>query len=491
MVRKSKPGKDTRKQSATNAQTPKLTDAHLIRIQNGDKQDLLADKPQTSPALFIDGKTTAPMASALPIWEASSILTQRKDLPWSIDSNGKLCYATNVENGKGAVLFWVTEDLDHEYPATLAGAAALAVIDAFDIRAACMHLIYAAHAIQLDQPWEQEFVIDDKQIEDYLGLKKRTDKNRQQKLALIKEIAQQPCQITTFVSWPAQGRARGFTVSETRLWHMLEIQHHYDSDLFGNEELVGMAFRVKAGYWARYFLNEEGRADLSTYCQTSTLSKVLLEDVMRVWQQREGAARLMIWLLFKTKVDAKHPLSVQTLMEVAYGPQKIEAAKLDNRLRNKLANTWDEDLLVLHDRGWHLHFDSEAYHPEIQPLAFGRSNHSRPRSFFEQLLSARMWISPPDNVSQKVIVTEGGSKPKVQQTVLPAKAQHILTGAVVRDLRTKKGWTQRQLASLTGLSQSLIQLIEKNQRTITRETQEILERTLMVDIGDLDDIIRL
>ena len=78
-----------------------------------------------------------------------------------------------------------------------------------------MHLIYAAHATQFDRPWEQEFVIDDKQIEDYLGFKKRTDKNRQQKLALIKEIAQQPCQITTFISWPDQGRARGFTVSET------------------------------------------------------------------------------------------------------------------------------------------------------------------------------------------------------------------------------------------------------------------------------------
>jgi len=44
-----------------------------------------------------------------------------------------------VEKGKGAVYFWVTEDLKQESPATLAGAAALAVISAFDIRAACMH----------------------------------------------------------------------------------------------------------------------------------------------------------------------------------------------------------------------------------------------------------------------------------------------------------------------------------------------------------------
>lgn len=464
------------KQSANKAQTCKISSDQTVQKQDSNK-DLLADKPQTSPDLFINSTTTS-MVSALPIWEASSILTQKKDLPWSADTNGKLCYTKDVENGKGAVLFWVTEDLEHDYPATLAGAAALAVIDAFDIRAACMHLIYAAHATQFDRPWEQEFVIDDKQIEDYLGFKKRTDKNRQQKLALIKEIAQQPCQITTFISWPDQGRARGFTVSETRLWNMLEIQHHYSSDLFGNKELVGLTFRVKAGYWAKYFLNGEERADLSTYCQTSILSKVLLEDVMRVWQQREGAARLMIWLLFKTKVDIKHPLSVQTLMEIAYGSQKIEAAKLDNRLRNKLANTWDEDLLVLHDKGWHLHFHAESYCREIQPFAFGRSNRSRPRSFFEQLLSAQIWITPPDSLSQKVAVPQIPSNFELEQTVLPVKAKQSLTGIEIRELRNKKGWTQRQLASLTGLSQSLIQLIEKNQRTITEENQEILEHAL-------------
>lgn len=87
------------------------------------------------------------MVLALPIWEASSILTQRKDLPWSDDANGKLCYAREVENGKGSVYFWVTEDLEHEYPVTLAGAAALAVINTFDIRAACMHLIYSGSRI--------------------------------------------------------------------------------------------------------------------------------------------------------------------------------------------------------------------------------------------------------------------------------------------------------------------------------------------------------
>jgi DNA-binding XRE family transcriptional regulator len=479
MACKSTSSSSKRKKSTSKAANNKSVVEKEIQKKDTVKQLQVADKLQPSSDLFAS-TTTISMASALPIWGASNILTQKKDLPWSADPNGKLCYSKEVDNGKGAVLFWVTEDLEREAPTTLAGAAALAVIDAFDIRAACMHLIYAAHAAQLEQPWEQEFVIDDKQIEDYLGLKKRTDKNKQQKLALIKEIAQQPCHITTFISWPAQGRVKGFTVSETRLWNMLEIQHHYESNLFGNQDLIGLTFRVKAGYWAKYFLNEQGRAELSSYCQIGSLSKTLVEDVMGVWQKREGATRLMIWLLFKTKVDVKHPLLVKTLMEIAYGSQKVEAARSNNRLRNKLANTWDEDLLILHEKGWQLQFHAETYHLEIRPPAFGRGDRPRPYSFFEQLLSAQIWIGTPETFNQTMLTLDEGSHSTSDQSI-PNKIKNdcITNGLDVKALRTKNRWTQRQLASLTGISQTLIHLIEKNQRSITPENQEILERVLI------------
>lgn len=428
--------------------------------------DLQSDKLPTSPNLFANSEA-ARMTVALPIWEASNILTQGNDLAWAKDSNGKLCYARQVGDGTGSIYFWVTEDIEDEHPATLAGAAALACIDTFDIRAACMHLLYAAHATQLEKPWEQELVIDDRQIEEYLGLKKRTDKNRQQKLALIEEIAKQPSKITTYVSWPTQGKKKGFTVEEGRLWHVVGTRYHYQHDLLGKKELVGMTFIVRPGQWAKYFLSEE---EGSPYC--GNLSTSLLQGVMQVWQHREGAARLMVWLLFKSRVDRQLPISVQTLMEVAYGSQKIHEARENSELRKKLARGWDEDLLTLTEHGWEITFDPQSYPEDIQPAGFGRGSRLRPRGFFEKLLSAWIWIEPPKYLSSSTVAPL--EKNNYKLSLVQADLPQLLTGDQIKQLRASRGWTQRKLAALTKMSQGLVCLIENNARPVSSENNERL-----------------
>ncbi|MFE4108448.1 helix-turn-helix domain-containing protein [Almyronema epifaneia] len=434
------------------------------------------ERPRTSPDLFTEGSTT-PVTSSLPLWEASNILAQRKHLPWVMDPDGKLCYTRDVSDGQGAIYFWVTENIEDEHPATLAGAAALAVIDNFDIRAACMHLIYAAHAAQVARPWEEEIIIDDRQIEAYLGLQKRTDKSRKEKLSLIEEIAKQPCKITTYITWPQQGRQKGFTVEEGRLWHILGTRYHYQQDIFGNKEIAGISFIIKAGLWAKYFLNEDISQDYSLPTQQGTLSKHLLASIMSIWQHREGAARLMIWLLFKSQTNKQYPFNAQTLMEVAYGPKKVEDAKSDLQLRKKLANTWDEDLFTLHDRGWRINFDSDTYSADIQPVGFGRSDSRRPRGFFKRLLGARLWIYPPDEwITQKLTI----STQKTPDTNVVQNEEvsewPTLTGEEVRDMRTSRAWSQRKLATLTGISQGLISMIENGSRSITEDNELILRR---------------
>lgn len=426
--------------------------------------------------LFADGKPSS-MANALPIWEASTILTQRRHLGWKDDADGKLCYARQVGNGTGAIHFWVTEDLDHEHPATLAGEAALACLDAFDIRAACMHLLYAGCATRLERPWEQEFVIDDSEIEEYLGLKRRTDKNKQQKLALIEKWAQQPCQVATYISWPKQGRVKGFTVAEGRLWNLIETQYHYRQDQSGNKELDGLSFTIRPGHWARYFLNEDGRKRHSAYYQCGTLSKSLLESVMSCWQHREGAARLMVWLMFK-QAEGIYPICVRNLMEIAYGTDAVEKAKSDGQVRKRLVGSWDEDLLTLHDRGWTLAFDPLTYPHEIQPVAFGRGSTSRPRGYYEKMLNAYIWINPPEDWTS----TCSQALPQEEDDLQEFQFALPLSGALVKRLREERNWNQAKLSGLVGISQSLLSRIEKGSRSISPELESRFQQCFDIEV---------
>jgi DNA-binding transcriptional regulator YiaG len=317
-------------------------------------------------------------------------------------------------------------------------------------------------------------VIDDRQIESYLGLQRRTDKNRQEKLALIEEIVKQPCKITTFISWPGQGRRKKFTVEEGRLWHLLGTRYHYQQDLFGEKQVTGMSFVVKAGLWAKYFLHEEDAQEPNLTASQGVLSKSLLESVMSLWQHRAGAARLMVWLLFKSQMSRLYTIPVRTLMEVAYGTEKVREAEDDNQLRKKLTNTWDEDLLALHDRGWQIKFDPLTYPVDIQPSGFGRENNRRPRGFFDQLLSAKLEIRPPE--SWDLTQLEAAADPLEERAMALAVAE--LTGAEIKEMRIAKGWSQRKLANLTGISQGLISMMENETRSVSVENESILRRTL-------------
>ena len=202
----------------------------------------------TNADLFPDSKHS-PFASSIVIWEACNILTQRQSLPWTVNEEGRLIYQRSIKQGQGSISFSI-KDLENSCQTTNNAT----VLPVMDIRAACIHLIYAAHATIIDKPWEQEFVISDQQIERYLGLEKRKDLSKATKLSLIKNLAQQPCQITTTIDWPQQGRINAFSLPESQLWHILDIEHHFSEDSRGCKHLVGLTFRIRAGIWAKYFL---------------------------------------------------------------------------------------------------------------------------------------------------------------------------------------------------------------------------------------------
>ncbi len=468
------------------------------------------DRIATSPDLFLDGKTN-PFASAIVIWEACNILAQRQSLSWKTDAHGQLYYKRQVSQGRGSIKFWLA-GADHSVAAMQeSGVSVPTAIAAIDIRAACLHLIYAAYAIALDRPWEQEFVISDRQIEQYLGLEKRRDLSRTARLILIRELVQQVCALTLEVDWPQQGKIKEFSILKSPLWHLLDIQHHLQEDDAGCRHLVGLTFRVRPGIWAKYFLNKQGCKDFSAFYQYSTLPKSLINTVMSIWQQHEGAARMMLWLLFKSKVGAAQRITVPTLMRIAYGDSKINQCDSDREERKRLLRIFENDLEVLNHYGLKPVFDPVTYPPEIQPLwakladlpddaddalEFWTNDGSNavrltdaaPRGKWNRLMDARIlqFQLPPD-WNQKQVRSERRKQKSHYHSKRGTTARQSklsspisLSSEQIVAARKHLGMSQRALAERTGKSQSWIRDVENGRFRVKPEDQVLLRKVLCI-----------
>ena len=442
----------------------------------------VAERPITSLDLFINSRS-APFASAMVMWELCNIIAQRQSLPWQVDSVGRFYYQRQINRGQGILTFWLADTLDPDRPTPLDSEGARDAIASFDIRAACLNLIFAAYAVTLEQPWDQDFTISDQQIERYLGLEKRKDLSKLDKLTLIKNLVQQPCQILTAIQWPRQGRVAEFSVDESRLWRLMDIDYHFQADDLGCKHLVGLTFKIRAGLWAKSFLNKQGYHNRTAFYQYGHLPKSLLSGVMSIWQKHEGAARMMLWLLFKTRLGEDQRLTVRTLMRVAYGDERVVHASVQPGAHKRLLRTFESDLEALNDYGLKPVFDPITYPPEIQPLwvklmeipddaeaaaKFWADDGSRnqrltdiaPRDKWKRLMNARLLrFELPSEWDQKLSQSRSKKRQKSPKKS-PSKNQFPFPGSTIALARKRLQLSQRALADQIGKSQSWIRAIE-------------------------------
>ena len=441
-------------------------------------------RPITSLDLFLNGRSN-PFASAMVMWELCNILAQRHSLPWQSDSFGHFYYQRKINRGQGTLTFQLADILDPDCPLPLDSEAAMATLMSFDIRAACLNLIYAAYAVTLERPWEQDFIISDQQIEKYLGLEKRKDLSKLDKLTLIKDLVQQPCKVLAAIQWPRQGKVAGFSVGESPLWRLMDIDYHFQEDDLGCKHLIGLTFKLRAGLWAKYFLNKQGYQKHKAFYQYGHLPKSLLSEVMSIWQQHEGAARMLLWLLFKTRLGEDQRLTVRTLMRIAYGEERVVQASSQQGVHKRLLRTFEGDLETLNYYGLKPIFDPITYPSEIQPLwvklteipddaeaaaefwaqdgsCSQRLTDTAPRGKWNRLMNARLLrFELPSEWDQKRARPRSKKRQKTNQKS-PSKKQSPLTGSAITSARKRLQLSQRELADRIGKSQSWIRDIEND-----------------------------
>lgn len=458
------------------------------------------DHPTIGPDLFANGKNN-PFASSMVIWEACNLLTSAPILPWKTDDRGASRYEKPVKQGRGSIAFRLTTDLESENPLPLDEEKAWKAIESIDPRAACMHLIFAAHVTLLDKPWEQEFTLNDQQIEKYLGLDKRKDLSKPSKLTLIKTLVHQTCQILASIEWPQQGKVNGFSIPESRIWHAREIKHHFQTDELGCKHLTGITFTIQAGIWAKYFLNKYSYRRRTAFYQYGSLPRFLLGTTMSIWQQHQGALRMMLWLLFKTKMGSKQCITVPTLLRVAYGEEKVMQSNSKREQRKRLIKAFESDLEVLNHYGIKPVFDPVTYPPEIQPLwakladlpddadealdfwiADGSSDRSltdaSPRGKWKLLQRARiLQFDLPADWEQQLAKLEKKKQQRVNRKIQTRKS-FTLSSEQILSARKSQGISQRQLAQLAGKSQSWVRDVEQGRFSAKPEDQALLKKVL-------------
>jgi len=456
--------------------------------------------PAAIPDIFLNGKST-PFASSMVMWETCNILAQRQTLPWQADREGQFCYHRSVHRGRGEMRFYLAASPEAQAKTIMGADQAKVTIANFDIRSVCVHLIFAAYAVIGDRPWEEPFMLNDQHIEQYLGLDKRKDLTKIDRLTLIKNLVHQCCQILVAIDWPSQGKVRSFTLEQHPVWHLLDTQYYFEEDAEGCRHLIGLGFKIQAGIWAKQFLNKQNYTSQTAFYQYSTLPQSLLFEVMGKWQQHEGAIRLLLWLLFKLRLGGDHRMTVRTMLRIAYGEERVVEATTVRGAHKRLLKTFESDLETIYYYGLVPQFDPATYPPDIQPLwakvsdipddaedalefwaedanLASRLTDAAPRDKWQRLLNARLLGFDLPEEWQKAAKRKSTKRRRRQFQGSTKKQLGQLSGAEIKKARQEQKLTQRALADRLGKSQSWIRDIEKGRFSVNGHDQMILRQAL-------------
>ncbi len=451
------------KQQEAKARPSSILEKIRQKLRFKHQQRQAKTRPYKKASLFVDGQTNL-AALSLVLHGVAEVLSQKMDLLWKAD-NQTLSYEKPVSNGQGKIFYYVTDNPENPHPETLAEEAALAVIDQFDPRAGAIHLIYCAQVANLEPPWSGEFAIDHRQLLEYTGLSKRRDLCKHEQLAILDHLLRQPAQILADIAWPKQGQVGAFSVADQKIWE-ITILRDFETDNAGNSRLSGLRVIGQPGAWAKYFLNKS-----EYYRHTGIITKKTVQKLFSVGKQNAGAARMLVWLPFQIQPGSCDGLVGKTLMEIAYGPDKVAAAEQDRQLRRQLADDFGTDLKVVKEAGWQVELETGP--------AWLIDNHGtkRPVGFWSELLSARWRLNLPREALSL------GDKPRAIRSQKPRQKQPPL-GTVIREARKAKGWSRAFLAATMGKSISWVDAVETGHRNVSANDLPQLVNKLEIDNSD-------
>jgi DNA-binding XRE family transcriptional regulator len=352
---------------------------------------------------------------------------------------------------------------------------ALQIIDKFGFNSAKLHLIFAAYAMKQERPWESLFILNASDLIKDMGWDQRTDLPKHKKLSEIAKTAfALDCLLVKTVWIEGRNKKGGINASTPvgRMWNITVVPYGQINLQGKIEEPLEVQLIIQPGAWTKLFLNRAGAKSRDALYQFGYLA----QQVLKIDPYHEELAlRLAIYLTLDSRIRLDGNYKVQELLEIAFAKPIIDKAQLDFRRAYDLKQHWDSAIKLLLKLRWQIVFDPETYPEWLKPDCKDK----KPKGYLNKLLDAKLTIKPPAPIPEliaskakpKIEQLQSKVQPKIEQLqpkAKPKQLQHIsLTGSQVKEARIAKGWTQTQLAGFLGVSQKLISLIEKGERTIS------------------------
>ncbi|RUS92790.1 hypothetical protein DSM106972_098090 [Dulcicalothrix desertica PCC 7102] len=355
------------------------------------------------------------------------------------------------------------------------------IIDKFGFTTAKLHLIFAAHTMNQEKPWQSTFTLKASDIIQEFGWNKNHEKPKPEKLLEIASTAFALDCLLVKTVWVEGRNKKGEIIGSVpvgRMWNVqikVSGQLNFEGKIDNPDEVY---ITIQPGLWTYDFLNRAGAKSREALYQFGYLA----QQVLKIDPYHdELALRLAIHLTLDSRVRLDGKYKVIELLEIAFPKTVTEQARLDRRRAFDLKLRWDSAIKLLPELGWQVVFDPETYPEWLKP----DSKDKKPKGYLEKLLDAKLTIKPPNPIPE-LIASKAKPKPKKllpqSKTKATAPQNTSVTSNQVRDARIAKGWTQAKLAGFLSVSQNLISLIERGERTVNPELATQI-RTLL-DIQD-------
>lgn len=442
----------------------------ILEILATNYNDLVKEAPMVIESRL---QSIAPLPSAAVMFSSLEAYI-RKDL-WKKNEQG-LAYLQHKAKGNfnNYIEHYITSPGDI---GLLPWDEAQQIINKFGFTTAKLHLVFAAIAMNQDKPWQTQFNLKASNIIRDFGWDKNHKKKKAEKLVEIANTAFALDCLLVKAFWVEGKNKQGQIIASApvgRMWNVyikFSGQFNLEGKLDNPEEVY---ITVQPGLWTQDFLNRAGAKSRQALYQFGYLAQQVLKIDP---YHNELALRLALYLTLDSRVHISGEYKVKNLLEAILPLTAIDLARNDRLKAHTLKQNWDNALKLLIKLDWKVYFD-RTYPEWLQPGSQAKKPPGwRQVKIIERLLEAGVTFKQPSPIPE---LLASKVKTKVPKKKRKSEVSIGLTNNQIREGRKAKGWSQAKLAGFLGVSQNLISLIERGDRTATPELESKIRKLLTI-----------